>query len=86
MNFFWKCLTEIHPINQYVITCSLYSIAENVYLCYITDNMFWSQSFDPDADYVPTPVVLIDQDSDSSATIVQLSFGDRLGALVDTVE
>jgi hypothetical protein len=31
------------------------------------------------------PVVLIDQDSDSDATIVQLSFGDRLGALIDTV-
>ncbi|RVW37003.1 ACT domain-containing protein ACR12 [Vitis vinifera] len=43
-----------------------------------------SLSFDPDSDYVPTPMVLIDQDSDSVATIVQLSFGDRLGALVDT--
>lgn len=32
------------------------------------------------------PVVLIDQDSDSDATIVQLSFGDRLGALIDTVQ
>lgn len=31
------------------------------------------------------PIVLIDQDSDSEATIVQLSFGDRLGALLDTV-
>ncbi|KAL9351338.1 hypothetical protein Peur_054018 [Populus x canadensis] len=37
-----------------------------------------------DADSVPMPVVLIDQDSDSDATIVQLSFGDRLGALIDT--
>uniref|UniRef100_F6GYX7 ACT domain-containing protein ACR n=1 Tax=Vitis vinifera TaxID=29760 RepID=F6GYX7_VITVI len=42
--------------------------------------------FDPDSDYVPTPMVLIDQDSDSVATIVQLSFGDRLGALVDTMK
>lgn len=32
------------------------------------------------------PVVMIDQDSDSDATIVQLSFGDRLGALIDTVK
>jgi hypothetical protein len=32
------------------------------------------------------PVVLIDQDSDPDATIVQLSFGDRLGALLDTVK
>ncbi|KAF4367937.1 hypothetical protein F8388_002548 [Cannabis sativa] len=37
------------------------------------------------ADYDPTPIVMIDQDSDSDATIVQLSFGDRLGALIDTV-
>lgn len=36
-------------------------------------------------DSVPMPIVLIDQDSDSEATIVQLSFGDRLGALLDTV-
>lgn len=36
-------------------------------------------------DAVPQPVVLIDQDSDRDATIVQLSFGDRLGALLDTV-
>lgn len=32
------------------------------------------------------PIVLIDQDSDSDATIVQLSFGDRLGALIDTMK
>lgn len=31
------------------------------------------------------PMVLIDQDADPEATIVQLSFGDRLGALIDTV-
>ncbi|KAI4347883.1 hypothetical protein L6164_008659 [Bauhinia variegata] len=36
-------------------------------------------------DNVPMPIVLIDQDSDSDATIVQLSFGDRLGALLDTI-
>ncbi|KAK4772108.1 hypothetical protein SAY86_013883 [Trapa natans] len=40
---------------------------------------------DEDADSVPMPVVLIDQDSNSDATIVQLSFGDRLGALIDTM-
>ncbi|KAD4584024.1 hypothetical protein E3N88_21625 [Mikania micrantha] len=38
-----------------------------------------------DAD-IPTPIVLIDQDSDPSATIVQVSFGDRLGALIDTMK
>ncbi|KAK9187397.1 hypothetical protein WN944_018791 [Citrus x changshan-huyou] len=31
------------------------------------------------------PHVLIDQDSNSDATILQLGFGDRLGALVDTM-
>ncbi|XP_057978997.1 ACT domain-containing protein ACR12 [Malania oleifera] len=41
---------------------------------------------DQDTDYVPTPVVLITQDSDSEATIVELSFGDRLGALIDTMK
>ncbi|XP_015876368.2 ACT domain-containing protein ACR12 isoform X1 [Ziziphus jujuba] len=40
---------------------------------------------DQDADYVPMPIVMIDQDSDSDATIAQLSFGDRLGALIDTM-
>ncbi|KAF8403278.1 hypothetical protein HHK36_011380 [Tetracentron sinense] len=45
----------------------------------------WQKS-DQDTDYVPMPIVLIDQDSDSDATIVQLSFGDRLGALMDTMK
>lgn len=35
-------------------------------------------------DGVPMPIVLIIQDSE--ATIVQLSFGDRLGALLDTIK
>ncbi|XLT11704.1 hypothetical protein HN51_057394 [Arachis hypogaea] len=34
---------------------------------------------------VPMPIVLIDQDSDTEATIVQLSFGDRHRALIDMV-
>ncbi|CAA0814400.1 ACT domain-containing protein ACR12 [Striga hermonthica] len=37
-------------------------------------------------DYVPMPIVLIDQDTDPDATIVQVSFGDRLGALIDTMK
>ncbi|KAK1263291.1 hypothetical protein QJS04_geneDACA008487 [Acorus gramineus] len=41
---------------------------------------------DEGVDSVPMPIVLIDQDSDSNATIVQLSFGDRLGALIDTMK
>lgn len=34
---------------------------------------------------VPTPKVIIDQDSDPDATIVEITFGDRLGALLDTM-
>ncbi|KAK4480422.1 hypothetical protein RD792_013495, partial [Penstemon davidsonii] len=41
---------------------------------------------DQESDHVPMPIVLIDQDSDPDATIVQLSFGDRLGALIDTMK
>ncbi|KAL1544450.1 ACT domain-containing protein acr12 [Salvia divinorum] len=37
-------------------------------------------------DSIPMPIVLIDQDSDPEATIVQVSFGDRLGALLDTMK
>lgn len=33
---------------------------------------------------VPTPVVAIDNTSDSFATVVTISFGDRLGELLDT--
>lgn len=46
--------------------------------------IFWRMA-DQDADSVPNPIVLIDQDSDANATVVEVSFGDRLGALVDTV-
>jgi hypothetical protein len=37
-----------------------------------------------DSDTIPTPVVVINQDSDPSATIVEITFGDRLGALLDS--
>ncbi|KAK4436731.1 ACT domain-containing protein ACR11 [Sesamum alatum] len=38
-----------------------------------------------ETDAIPTPVVIIDQDSDPDATIVEITFGDRLGALLDTM-
>ncbi|CAN0839685.1 ACT domain-containing protein ACR11 [Linum grandiflorum] len=38
-----------------------------------------------DMDAVPTPKVIIDLDSDPDATVVEITFGDRLGALVDTM-
>jgi len=34
---------------------------------------------------VPTPLVVIDNTSDSFATVVTVKFGDRLGELLDTV-
>ncbi|XP_021739769.1 ACT domain-containing protein ACR12-like [Chenopodium quinoa] len=49
-------------------------------------NAISSLMSDLDSDPIPMPVVLIDQDSDPVATIVQLSFGDRLGALIDTMK
>ncbi|CAL9755837.1 unnamed protein product [Musa acuminata subsp. burmannicoides] len=39
-----------------------------------------------ETDTVPTPKVIIDQDSDPDATIVEITFGDRLGSLVDTMK
>lgn len=39
-----------------------------------------------DTDTIPTPIVIIDQDSDQDATVVEITFGDRLGALLDTVK
>jgi hypothetical protein len=38
-----------------------------------------------DTDAIPTPKVIIDQDADPDATVVEVTFGDRLGALLDTV-
>ncbi|KAK2378479.1 ACT domain-containing protein acr11 [Trifolium repens] len=38
-----------------------------------------------ETDTVPTPVVIIDQDTDPNATVVEITFGDRLGALLDTM-
>ncbi|OAY54524.1 ACT domain-containing protein ACR11 [Manihot esculenta] len=38
-----------------------------------------------ESDTIPTPKVIIDQDSDPDATVVEITFGDRLGALLDTM-
>ncbi|XP_039125445.1 ACT domain-containing protein ACR12 isoform X1 [Dioscorea cayenensis subsp. rotundata] len=43
-------------------------------------------SHDQDDNLVPMPKVTIDQDSTPDATVVKLSFGDRLGALLDTMK
>ncbi|THU72461.1 hypothetical protein C4D60_Mb04t12370 [Musa balbisiana] len=39
-----------------------------------------------ETDTVPTPKVIIEQDSDPDATIVEITFGDRLGSLLDTMK
>ncbi|KAJ8559999.1 hypothetical protein K7X08_004057 [Anisodus acutangulus] len=38
-----------------------------------------------DTTAIPTPKVIIDLDSDPDATVVEVTFGDRLGALLDTM-
>lgn len=38
-----------------------------------------------DSNVEPIPKVVIDQDSDPNATVVDITFGDRLGALLDTM-
>lgn len=38
-----------------------------------------------ETDTIPTPKVIIDLDSDPEATVVEITFGDRLGALLDTM-
>ncbi|GAV83679.1 hypothetical protein CFOL_v3_27125 [Cephalotus follicularis] len=38
-----------------------------------------------ETEMTPTPKVIIDQDSDPDATVVEITFGDRLGALLDTM-
>ncbi|ERN07329.1 hypothetical protein AMTRI_Chr12g274660 [Amborella trichopoda] len=39
-----------------------------------------------ETDTTPTPKVIIDQDSDPDATVVEITFGDRLGTLLDTMQ
>ncbi|CAO2823291.1 unnamed protein product [Amaranthus hypochondriacus] len=39
----------------------------------------------PETEDIPTPKVIIDLDSDPEATVVEITFGHRLGALLDTM-
>lgn len=45
----------------------------------------WTIGHQGETDTIPIPKVIIDQDSDLDATVVKITFGDRLGALLDTV-
>lgn len=55
-------------------------------ICHDSTGIVRPAYLDADEGAVPTPIVLIDQDSDPNATIVEVSFGDRLGALIDTMK
>ncbi|KAK9696969.1 hypothetical protein RND81_08G007000 [Saponaria officinalis] len=66
-----------------VLSFSGYSLSSKLIVLRASPSRVNSMS-DMDSD-VPMPIVLIDQDSDPVSTIVQLSFGDRLGALIDTM-
>ncbi|KAL3649684.1 ACT domain-containing protein acr12 [Castilleja foliolosa] len=60
------------------------SYKKNLPMCASVDGVDSVGSISLKNDSVPMPIVLIDQDTDADATIVQVSFGDRLGALIDT--
>ncbi|KAJ4703030.1 ACT domain-containing protein [Melia azedarach] len=60
------------------------SIASKKKALFASSNGLNAES-EPDDSSLPMPVVLIDQDSDSDATIVQLSFLDHSGALLDMI-
>lgn len=58
------------------------------FICFVVELVEQDEKPDgsyDDTDVVPTPKVIIDLDSDPNATIVEITFGDRLGALLDTV-
>lgn len=46
---------------------------------------FYQDGINPETEDIPTPKVIIDLDSDPEATVVEITFGHRLGALLDTV-
>lgn len=88
MNIFQASVDGVDSLVVNTLVSFLYSI------CYIIKVLFVHlhinivsllHKSEQDADNIPTPIVLIDQGSDPSATIVHVSFGDRLGALIDTV-
>ncbi|KAL2557905.1 ACT domain-containing protein ACR12 [Forsythia ovata] len=83
-----NCSRTSKPINYFTVTQRSYSSQKtNTMLCASVDGLDSSSiSLSEQEADVPMPIVLIDQDSDPDATIVQLSFGDRLGALIDTMK
>lgn len=49
------------------------------------DYIFSFQKAEQESGYVPLPIVHLIQDPECDATTVEISFGDRLGLLIDTV-
>lgn len=49
------------------------------------NHVYFGSQDGSNTDTDPTPIVIIDQDSDPNATIVEVTLGDRLGDLLDTV-
>ncbi|KAK6136007.1 hypothetical protein DH2020_030279 [Rehmannia glutinosa] len=87
------CTPTSKPISHLSVTPRFNSNSsqkKNVPMCASVDGVdsvgSMSLKSELENDYVPMPIVLIDQDSDPDATIVQVSFGDRLGALIDTMK
>lgn len=83
--------SALKPVFHFTITPRFTSPEKrNVKMCASVDGLgsFGSASLKSylENDDVPMPIVHIDQDSDPDATIVYLSFGDRLGALIDTMK
>lgn len=56
-----------------------------IFICVDSNLLSQQDDSSSETDAIPTPKVIIDQDSDPESTIVEITFGDRLGTLLDTV-
>uniref|UniRef100_A0A2P2LRA8 Uridylyltransferase-related family protein n=1 Tax=Rhizophora mucronata TaxID=61149 RepID=A0A2P2LRA8_RHIMU len=71
----WRCGISLFPLN-----------GKRLFWFIELANLFYKQDGSHNGtDSTPTPKVIIDQDSNPDATVVEITFGDRLGALLDTV-
>ncbi|KAG6510268.1 hypothetical protein ZIOFF_028277 [Zingiber officinale] len=57
-----------------------------IFLCVDSNLLGQQDDSSSETDTIPTPKVIIDQDSDPDSTIVEITFGDRLGTLLDTMK
>ncbi|RAL37065.1 hypothetical protein DM860_003987 [Cuscuta australis] len=69
--------TVTYPRKMIAVSCAVDGV----------DSLTFSQEMNYEESlHVPTPIVQIVQDPESDATVVEVSFGDRLGALIDTMK